>query len=601
VPDELILPLSAKNRKVWRYFAILFPAVMVALFLGPWVVSGISFDELRVMMELGLGWFFAPVALAPVLFAYIGLTNLTDRLVFTDTQFERRGLRNPAIYRGPVAYPDITRVRVGGYGLLILETNSGKRFRLFPKAYEGGAEAVIAGLHERVPLDRFEDDLDAGLEQKTRRDRLTPWIAVLAVWLIVMGGLIDPVIDLLRRNRAWTLEIDGRSMGETIEGFALGRDGSLWLFARDRKGGILDSASYLVRSLNTDRDQTWDVPGEDVLFPGGVPEFSLPFPTHLLLPPAGEPRLIFGADVTALRLSGGGWEWEERTETGLSGAFADLTEWTGDPYWRRLQTEGKFLARDPLSGDVQEIALAGEGRSFTLEYKRYVPEALLARIVTGDQRFFLAKVQGGDQELVWDEVDLAPFRARDYWKVLDYAGDRSGALYALVRDDQYCASGHPASSLGQRTAGGSAWHWWTVTQAGECRDASLYGQLVVDGRDRIWLSTLWDLTVLPPGALKSGAASGAIHYSEDNSGYMAGRQLELGPDGRIWSLDFTGDGLAWINSNSEELGKPLPEWIAALPREPWWRLAPAFAGMVLMLGGLVWNRRDSTRGSVIRS
>jgi len=330
----------------------------------------------------------------------------------------------------------------------------------------------------------------------------------------------------------------------------------------------------------------------DDLFPEGVPDFSIPFPTALRLTPAGEPRVEFGLEVLALQLPSGNWGWQSAE---ASTPFAELTEWTGDPYWARLQAEGTILVRDPQTGGVLEVWLAGEGRSFSLDYEMLPSGDLLARIVTGDERNFLAHVPGTEQKLIWVEVDLAPFRALGYWKLVDYATDTASRLYVLVQDERYCASGHPASSLGLVNAPGEAWRWWTLTQPGECRNVLGEGQLVVDALGRIWVSNLRVLTVLPLDSLSTGATVEAVHYSEDNSGYMAGRKLEPGPDGRIWSLDLLGHGLVWADTKSAELGEPLPEWVAVLRRETWWKFAPGVAGLILFVGTAIWNQSVASR------
>ena len=593
MPDEVILPLSARNRKAWLYFATIGPAAILTALLGPWILDGMGFEDLRIVMEYGFGWWYIGlVAFAPLFFVNIALTNLLDRLVFTGTTLERRGIPNPAIFRGPVACADITRVQAGGFGILLVETRSGKVFRLFPKAYEGGVEAVLSRLRERVPVDRFENQLEEGLARRTRRDVLTPWISIAAVWLIAAGGLTDLAIDQLRKNRAWTLEIDARSMDQTIEDFALGPNGMLWLLVRNRRRDVLDSGSYGLRGVGADGEQAWQIPATDDLFPAGVPDSVLPFPIGLSLAPEGEPRLNFGLDVLALRFGEETWEWV-LPETSMP--FADLAQWTGHSYWTRLQTEGMIRASDLLSGDVLELELAGEGLSFLLEYKVRPAGGFLAQIATRDRRYFLALVPGPEQEMIWEEVDVTPFRGKGYWNLVDYYMDADSKLYVLVQDEGYCSSGHPASSLGLLNARGGAWQWWTLTQPGECRNVLGEGQLVVDAHGRIWVSTLRDLTVLPSDSLNRGTSAGAIHYSEDNSGYMAGRKLELGPDGRIWSLDLLGDGLGWIDSNAEELGKPLPEWIASLRRELWWKIGPGLVGLALFMGSAFWNRSVASR------
>src|SRR3990172_5532441 len=176
--EEVTLPVSEKNRRVWRNIAILGPVVALGIFFAPILLSGVGVDEVLALLGEGLTWAFILPALMPLLLGYIALVNQSERLVFGDSHLERRGLPHPSIRRCPVPYSEIHQVRAGGFGLLIVEVAGNRHLRIFPEGYEGGTGAVLSQLRTHVPHNRFQADLETRLRLKTRKDRLAPILSV---------------------------------------------------------------------------------------------------------------------------------------------------------------------------------------------------------------------------------------------------------------------------------------------------------------------------------------------------------------------------------------------------------------------------------------
>ena len=93
--EEVTLPVSEKNRRVWRYIAILGPMAALGIFFAPILLSGVGVDEVQGLLGEGLTWAFILPALLPLLLGYIALVNQSERLVFGDSHLERRGLPHP--------------------------------------------------------------------------------------------------------------------------------------------------------------------------------------------------------------------------------------------------------------------------------------------------------------------------------------------------------------------------------------------------------------------------------------------------------------------------------------------------------------------------
>jgi len=529
-------------------------------------------------------------ALTSLLITYVGLVNQSERLVFGESQFERRGLPHPAINRDPVSYSQVERVRAAGLGLLIVEVAGGKTLRFLPDGYEGGTRRLLSELRGRIPADRFQVDLEAALKSKSRKDRLAPAISFTALALVVLGGWSDQLIDLVRRKHAWTLEFDADSIKEDVEDFQLGQDGVVWLYVR-RRGELADLASYAVRRVCPTGEQTWWLPAEDELFPQGAPEFLNPFLGSLSLSDSGEPVLFIGRDLPLLRLSAGKWVWDTVVGAERPDRFAELAAVTGDPYWTSLRSRPVVLARESVGSPLEELRLGAEGTDFLLDFRVDYLGRVIARIMTSSGRAFFLIVLGDEFPHDWIEIDLSGVTLLEPWEMIDYATDTTGALVVLVRDRTYCGSQEPTSHLGRLDAGTGSWRWVTVHQPGPC-DA-LFGEprLIIDGHDRIWLPASRLVSVFPAETLLGAEPAGIIHYTRYNSGLAGGSRLQIDSQGRLWATDRLGDGVAWIDPTMRELPRPLPAWIAAWRENLWWQTALMIAGTILLVGGFAWIRR----------
>jgi hypothetical protein len=76
--------------------------------------------------------------------------------------------------------------------------------------------------------------------------------------------------------------------------------------------------------------------------------------------------------------------------------------------------------------------------------------------------------------------------------------------------------------------------------------------------------------------------SGYRYYTESNSGYYIGHELVVGSDGRIWSLDSSGDALVWIDSGVDQLERPICPWLSWLDEQWELRLYVGFGSVAVL-------------------
>jgi hypothetical protein len=591
MPEEVVLSLSAKNRRTWQYIAFAGPFVALAIFLAPLLLSGSTVDEILVFFSEGPIWIVAIPALLPLVIVYVGLVNQSERLAFGESHFERRGIPHPSIYRRPVPYSDVRHVRAGGFGLLVIDVAGVKPLRFFPEGYEGGTRRVLSQLRKHIPGDRFQGDLEAALKVKTRRDRLAPAFSLAALGLLALGGWSDELIDLVRKKHAWTVEFAPRAEVRAIEDFQLGPDGVVWLYVSS-KGGYSDLANYALRRVDPTGEQTWWLPAEGELFPGDVPEHLSPFAARLSLSEAGEPRLAIGAELSPLRLTAGKWVWETAEMSAPPDPFGQLARITGDPYWTDLRASPAILAYRAGEGSPAELDLGTGGEGILLDWRVDYLGNTLARITASDGRAFLRNVSDTGEPDGWFQVDLSGVTLVEPWELVDYATDPTGAMVVLVRDETYCDSEPMPSHLGRLNPESKSWRWRTVYQPGTCDRIFGEPRFIVDGYGRIWLPGTSDVSVFPPETLFGGELSGAIHYTRYNSGLTGGARLQTDSEGRLWAMDPYGDGVSWIDPTGSELQRPLPAWIAAWRESIWLQLAPMIAGVILLYAGFLWIRHE---------
>ena len=592
--EEVTLPVSEKNCRVWRYIAILGPVAALGIFFAPLLLSGVGVDEVLGLLGEGLTWAFILPALLPLLLGYIALVNQSERLVFGDSHLERRGLPHPSIRRGPVPYSEIHQVRAGGFGLLIVEVADEKTLRIYPDGYEGGTKRVLSLIRSHISADRLQENLEAALKTKTRKDRMAPFISIAAMSLVVLGGWSHELIDLARKRHAWSLEFEPQSRDQAIEDFALGSDGVVWLYVRG-DGGFADPANYSVRRVDSAGEQTWRLPGEEQLLSAGAPGPMAPYAARLGLNDSGEPVLTIDPDLPTLRLSAGQWVWETGDGAASPDPFSDLAAMTGDPYWTNLRSRPVILARQAGGSPPGELALGTEGQGFLLDFRVDYLSSLIARITVSNGRVFLSILSDPQDSHAWIEVDMSGATLLEPWELVDYSTDSTGALVVLVRDATYCDSDEAASHLGSLDSVADSWRWRTVFQPGPCDTIFGEPRFIIDGHNRIWLPASREVSVFPPETLFGGEVEGIIRYTPYNSGLAGGARLQIDSDGRLWAMDPFGEGVAWINPRESELPRPLPAWIAAWREDFWWQMAPLIAGMVLLVGGFAWIRRDAPK------
>ena len=595
--QELVFPQSRRQQRVSLLLALIAPGLLVAMLVTMPLLMGVSLDDLADIMDWPLGVFFLamPLMLGAAT-GYWALFARKDRLVISEDQIERRGLRHFRIYRGPVRFADVAKVRRGARGVVVIEMQEGRRFEFAPKAFDGGTGEILQLLRQGVPSDRFEPELERRLYERSRITYRALIFYLAGALVFLFGAFHEDVLDRVRRDLAWTTEVEARRLVETIEDFALQDDGSLWLLVRTRRAGGRDPRNYEVRHLTTAGMEVLAFPALEVLYPEGLPEYGGEFPSGFTVTDEGVVRAYFFLVDTPMEWTGSRWEWEQApTQFPGDSTLDRLQRGEHAGYWQTLASTRKILAMVPSSGAVKEIDLGDESERFSLMVQSESQAWTIARLRSPDGRLFLLPFRDDPDKSQWVEVELAGLPEREYWNIADYTVGPTGSLYTLMRQLEYCQNDLVTVTVGKLASeGGQGWIWRALSFPQDCDRANDRGQLVVDSRDRVLIEGWGLVAVYDPVVFEKPQAEpqDLTLYTEENSGFYFSHRLVVGPDGRIWSLDISGDALVWFDPDIEKLPKPLPPWIGALSRSFWSTVVLQIVGAGLFVVGVMLTSNE---------
>jgi hypothetical protein len=207
--------------------------------------------------------------------------------------------------------------------------------------------------------------------------------------------------------------------------------------------------------------------------------------------------------------------------------------------------------------------------------------------VDKEDRIYFHSFKENTEEHVWYELGL---RREDYKRLVDYTVDSAGNFYILFHHKQpLCEEGRVSISIGKYQRDQGVWQTLESRYTDDCDWSLSYDQIIIDRHNRVWIpvgkavvvyeEAIWEERVL----LKSEYR----YYTEGNSGYYGVSDLSVGPDGRIWSLDSSGDALVWIDPDVEELEGTLWPFLGWLYQEWKIRLYIGYGSAIALLAIII--------------
>jgi hypothetical protein len=586
--EEIVLRIKRNQRVGVLIFAIIFPIALIGMFFL-FVPSSTTIAEyIREIFSIGFGWYLVSATLFLTgLMTYSALQTWHDRLVFTDSQLERRGIPHPRIYKGPTPYEDIVRVRRGSIGVLVLDTSQGKKYLIATKSFEGGPNSVLDQLRAHIPEERFEEDLEGRLYQRVKAESVALVVAIIGLILFIAGQFFDEIFERIRSDVAWHLAVEGNFM-EDIESYALSEDGSLWILVQKSLGDYSDPANYQVRHLISGDEEILSIPSMEILYPDGPPEIGFTHPVGILLTEEGLPRLYFDSIQPELIWTGSVWERGPQPDPRET-YIEQLARVTGDPYWETLNDHGKILVMDTKLGVETEVDLGPSDDPYRVIYHGTSDDWKIVQMDGEPRRYFLMRFKEPGEPKIWFEIDYSSLLLSEYWHLMDYTVDADGVFFVLIRNIPYCVEDTATHFVGKLDPSGGDWVWRTLQHPDRCDGPEGDRQILIDVRGRVWLTGEEVVVAFEPNVFDSERIerNDYVLYSEYNSGYYEGHSLKVGPDKRIWTLGILGEGLVWIDPDVDALEKPLPDWIHEMLSSTVFKVVADFGGLLIMVIALL--------------
>lgn len=593
--DEVTFVLANKERNKALLFAIIMPLWIIAyLAIFEWIESG-QWEDVITIISQPLSWgivVFFWLLLAP--FAYWVNTRQRSTLVFQEKAFKRTGFRALRTYQGPVAYDDVVRIGRRTRGQLVIEQADGKDFILGPKAYEGGSEAIFSELRRRIPADKFDEDIEKVLYQKTGREWRGAALSFAGVALIMGYSFFDALVERAGKDLAWTTEVEVNFRTESIEDFDFDQDGSLWLLVRDSSGEYNDPQSYQVRHIISTGAETLQFPSTETLFPEGPPEFGPSYPQNIRLSGNNQLMVYFFLIDSQMVWTGREWMWEE--PRGITSFLQSQLAGPNREYWEKIIESRAVQAINPSTGDVEEISLGEEIGEWTFGSVGFAYGWRVVRLHAPDEQIYVLAYQNDPSEGMWTKVEMGGRSLVEYLDLRAYAPGPAGEIYVLVRQSPACENDLISFTVGRLKNGSEMqWIWRTLQFPQVCKYAIDPDEFIVDVRARIWIDGTNKVVAYDPSVFDKPQAGpeDLIIYTEKNSGYYSSLRLRLRPDGRLWSLDNSGEALVWLDPDVDNLEEPLPGWVNQAADSIWTLIIPFVAGMILLILGATIAQNDS--------
>ena len=591
----IVFRQTARYRRAPVLVAVFFPSLLLAALITMPLLAGESLSDLAYWLDWPLGLI---MLLMPLVFGaaigYWALFAWKDRLVLTESHFERQGLHHFRIYRGPVRFDEIVSVRLGAPGVIVIEKAAGRKFEFAPKAYAGGPGELLGELRRRIPADRFEPELEQRLDRRTKGW----WRALLfyaaGALLYLLGMFYDDIVDRVREDLVWRTEVKAESLRESIEDMALQEDGSIWLLVRKPLGDFDDPRNYEVRHLSSSGTETLGFPALEVLYPDRLPENGGRHPEGIAVSKDGVPRVFMFLVDAPLVWSGTRWAWEGDPMQRSNLSYLDvLLQGPDAQYWQAVVSGGKIEAFNPTSGAAEVIDLGADIEKYAFVYGAEPRGWTIVRYRSLDRRFFLLPFIDSPAGAHWVEVDVSGLDLEEFWDLPDYTLGPTGALYALISEEVYCENDLITLYVGKlEPDAGTAWVWRTLQYPQDCDDPGDPRELVVDAKSRVLIQG-WNRVAIFDSAVFDNPEfmqEDLVVYTDRDSGFYMSHSLEIGPDERVWSLDMTGDALVSFDPHMESLPKPLPPWVGVLSSSFWTPFGFMIAGAAFYAVGVILTR-----------
>ena len=433
-----------------------------------------------------------------------------------------------------VSYDQIKSVRFAGRASNIeIESMDGNFFQIVPGIFSKNyGEDVLDELLAHIALDAFDADLNLKdvMRKVTKLNNVTKIISVCVLLICILYGFSN-ITEVSRSwlSDAWQVKLSHQAFE------------SMWIYSADSQNDLWTvfwrSKEYRIYHFSEGVNGIWRLSKELV---------SNKYPVFVSGDKSGRPIVWFEDSVYHYKEEG----WEKIVyENNLllddgEGYVIDEEGWI----IKKQIDQNSILRINALTGIWSVVPLPED------VIERGFEPILIRRSMTGDllilmQSEFESRVYILSDEN-WRDQTYSILLPSQESRIKDFFLDEEKTLWVLFEmNNEYFVE--KISQINERK----------VTQMPNSTGENLYGyaQISVDAFERIWVSDyLHTIKVFSP--VWHGMAVEVIAYTDENSNYQS-QDFVMLSDGTLWSL---GQRISVLNTSSEVLPKPIPEWFSSI-------------------------------------
>jgi hypothetical protein len=562
IPEaEVSFRIRRRSRIIFAIIGLLLGAVTISIFY-----AAIRIDIVIADSDFGpasfrlLPWLIAlmPLLLIPAA-VYMVSYWWTYRITFGTESISREGVPHIIDRRVTIDYADIEQVTRGNRNVIKIVPREGRPLSTNVKELEGGPEPYLAILHERIPDDQFDPDLEAVLFETENRDRWNLALSIILFLVMIIGAGSLFLSEALLKNVAWTRQFE-LDREQRLRLAAAAPDGSIWMLVE----GDQPNSEELMRVAGgeiVERMRLADIPIMEPIF--DLRDGVVSLGASMTVDEIGRLWLNLSSNET---YSWDGRQWSSARTASDSGLSADELEYGAGAIWASLLGSSGLVEVDPATGSSENYPLEFEFPEVSVEFSPYmINSAHDGGLVSA------GNMNPGGLGLLYFASDGEPSlltfipkpESIEEWRLQHVAVDAEGQMHVLFQSSDVCADGIRRVRSGSRLVD-TEWIWRDLAFEADCSGSANSDSLAVDPWGRTWVET-FDSGVhvfeSPSHGQFDEPIEPIVTYSHSNSGLPSPSEIQS-DGGLMLAVRGFGGELASIDTTQGELPAPLPGPIA---------------------------------------
>lgn len=419
-----------------------------------------------------------------------------------------------------------------------------------------GVNGLVAEFRKRISPDRIQPEIESSYKKSSPREKW--YLGIVTLYLLIIPFLMYSMAgwnigSLIAWKAVWA-PLGVRS--ESVTSYWIDPNQEVWV---SYEGFFNDDWKIAKFSSDYKTESVWTF--EDSL----VDRSSL-----VLADGNGQPWVIQSDSL--YHWDGQGWDeiklMDYRIATRRYPTTIEYQYWS---YASGAEETEYLFSLDLNTTEINTYPLPGDFESsgfFVYGIQPAIGNSLVVMLTKEYGPIYFYLFENGEWRKVGEILDaewVLLYNGRPDFQFGGFTVDEKGQIWVVLERDS-------VNTIGRLVIGEDRWNWSYIEKRCDLCD-DLYGQIVVDRFQRVWLAVEFaskdqqsdtygvhdgdGVDVFMP--VWNDTAVLMTRYSEKNSGYTGSpwrRGMKVSPDGNIWSGSW--DGLVRIDASQIKLVKPIP-------------------------------------------